>query len=56
MSVRYIEMDTELINELCRSIAEETLDEFAEIQYDEMLEEMYCTDPRWIGPDWDQNA
>ncbi len=49
-------MDTELINALCRDIAEETLDELTEIQYDEMLEDMYSADPRWIGPDWDLYA
>jgi len=49
-------VEIDVINMLCREIAEETLDELVEIQYEEMLEEMYCSDPRWVGADWDENA
>lgn len=43
------------INALLKDLAQEYYDELANIAYDEMMEAMYGSDPRWSGPDWDWN-
>ena len=43
------------INALLKDLAQEYYDELAKFAYDEMMEAMYGSDPRWSGPDWDWN-
>jgi hypothetical protein len=40
------------INALLKDLASEYYDELADMQYDEMMEAMYGSDPRWEGTDW----
>ena len=49
----YYQMDN--INALLKDLASEYYDELADMQYDEMMEAMYGSDPRWEGADWDWN-
>lgn len=44
------------INQELQELAQESYDEQAEIMYDEMMNEMYGSDPRWFGPDTDDEG
>jgi hypothetical protein len=43
------------INTELQYLAQEHYDALADMQYDEMMEAMYGSDPRWHGTDWDWN-
>ena len=43
------------VNTELQYLAQEYYDEQATIAYDEMMEAMYGSDPRWAGTDWDWN-
>jgi hypothetical protein len=43
------------INAELQYLARAYYDELTEIEYNEMLEAMFGSDPRWNGPDWDWN-
>lgn len=51
-------MDEEMINELCRDIASETMTKEAEAYADdvdyEWLRQMQLANPRFFGPDFDE--
>jgi|694.fasta_scaffold00352_105 hypothetical protein len=44
------------INQELQELAQEAIDAMVEAQYDAMLEEMYGSDPRWHGPDRDDDG
>ena len=46
-------MDFDEINSELQLLAAEQAEEAVAIQYDQMMEEMYGSDPRWFGPDRD---
>ena len=48
-------MTIDLINTELQYLTQEHYDALADMQYDEMMEAMYGSDPRWNGPDWDWN-
>jgi hypothetical protein len=48
-------MTIDLINTELQYLAQEYYDTLADMQYDEMMEAMYGSDPRWEGADWDWN-
>ena len=43
------------INTELQYLAQDHYDGLADMQYDEMMEAMYGSDPRWHGTDWDWN-
>jgi hypothetical protein len=43
------------INTELQYLAQDYYDELANIAYDELMEAMYGSDPRWHGTDWDWN-
>ncbi len=49
-----IERIEDFINAELRTLADEYYEEVVDIMYDEMVEEMYGSDPRWAGSDWDE--
>ena len=51
-----IERIEAFINEQLAEIAEENRAEYVDILYNDFLEEMYGSDPRWFGADWDELA
>lgn len=49
-------VDIEFVNDILKDISEEYLQDYIDILYNDFLEEMYGTDPRWVGFDWDELA
>lgn len=49
-------MAEDVINGMLSDIADEYRSAYVEILYDEYLEAMYGSDPRWAGADWDELA
>ena len=49
-------MDEDFINKQLAEVAEEYREDYVEILYNDFLEAMYGTDPRFFGPDWDYYA
>lgn len=47
-------MNIDDINAELQYLARAYYDELTEIEYNEMLEAMFGSDPRWNGPDWDE--
>lgn len=45
-------MTIDLINTELQYLAQDHYDGLADMQYDEMMEAMYGSDPRWEGTDW----
>ena len=46
---------SEYINGLLMEVSEEYKEDYVELLYDEYLEAMYGTDPRFYGPDYDES-
>lgn len=53
---KVIEMIEDYINSLLTDISDDYRADYVNILYDEYLEAMYGTDPRFFGPDWDELA
>jgi len=47
-------MNIDDINAELQYLARAYYDELTEIEYNEMLEAMFGSDPRWAGTDWDE--
>lgn len=43
------------VNTELQYLAQDYYEDQADLAWDEMMEAMYGSDPRWNGPDWDWN-
>lgn len=49
-------VDIEFVNDILKDISEEYHQDYIDILYNDFLEAIYGTDPRWVGSDWDELA